>query len=352
MTAQPWTEKQAQDWYKAQPYLKGANYLPASAINQLEMWQKDTFDPARIDRELGWAADLGFNTMRVFLHDLLWQQDSAGFTKRIDQFLTICDKHKIRPMLVLFDSCWDPYPQTGPQRAPQEGVHNSGWVQGPGAAALADPAQYPRLRAYVEGVVKAFGNDARVLCWDIWNEPDNPNEMSYGDKHLNVELADKYDRVMVLLPQAFAWARAQNPSQPLTSGIWRGDWSAHDKMDPMFRAQVELSDVVSFHNYDPPAEFETRVKFLQRYNRPLLCTEYMARSTGNTFEDILPLAKKFNVAAINWGFVAGKSQTNMPWDSWQNPYANGRAPAVWFHDILHADGKPYRAAEIPVLKRA
>jgi hypothetical protein len=348
--AQIWTAAAAQDWYQAQPYLKGANYLPANAINQLEMWQAETFDPQRIDRELGWAKDLGFNTMRVFLHDLLWAQDAEGFKDRIDQFLTICDKHGIRPMLVLFDSCWDPNPATGPQRAPTPGVHNPGWVQGPGAKALGDATQWPRLQAYVEGVVGAFGKDPRVLVWDVWNEPDNTNDASYGRDHLNIEPADKYQNVLTLLPQVFAWARAAQPMQPVTSGIWRGDWSDHNKMDPMFKMQVELSDVISFHNYDPPAEFEARVKMLQRYERPLFCTEYMARAFGNTFEAVLPIAKKFNVAAINWGFIAGKSQTYMPWDSWQKPYVNGRQPAVWFHDILHEDGRPYRAAEVPVLK--
>ena len=93
----------------------GSNYIPVSAINQLEMWQAETFDPAQIDKELGWAEAMGMNTMRVFLHDLLWQQDAAGFRKRIDQFLTIAARHHIRPLLVLFDSCWDPLPQLGPQ---------------------------------------------------------------------------------------------------------------------------------------------------------------------------------------------------------------------------------------------
>ena len=120
------------------------------------MWQAATFSPKRIDTELGWAESIGMNTMRVFLHDLLWKQDSDGFKKRIDTFLTIANKHHIKPMFVLFDSCWDPLPKLGPQREPRPGVHNSGWMQSPGGAALQDESQYPRLRAYVEGVVGAF----------------------------------------------------------------------------------------------------------------------------------------------------------------------------------------------------
>lgn len=341
-----WTEQQAREWYRAQPWLVGANYTPASAINELEMWQADTWDPKRIDTELGWAQQIGMNTMRVFLHDLLWEQDSAGFTKRIDEFLAIAEKHRIKPMLVLFDSVWDPAPKLGKQRDPKPGVHNSGWLQSPGAAALQDPAQYPRLEAYVKGVVGKFANDRRVLAWDLWNEPDNTNGNSYGPQ----EPKDKVALVLKLLPQTFAWARAAKPTQPLTSGVWRGDWSSPEKMSEMDRLQIELSDVVSFHNYDNAAELEKRIGYLTRYNRPLLCTEYMARGNGSTFEGSLPVLKKHSVAAINWGLVQGKTQTHLPWDSWKQAYVN-REPAVWFHEVFKADGTPYKAEETALIKR-
>jgi hypothetical protein len=344
--SQRWTAANANAWYDKQPWLVGANFNPDSAINQLEMWQAATFDPKRIDTELGWAARIGMNTMRVYLHDLLWQQDAAGFQKRIDTFLQIASKHNIRPMFVLFDSCWDPFPKLGKQRAPKPGVHNSGWVQSPGAAVLADTAQHGRLEAYVKGVVGAFGKDARVLAWDIWNEPDNPNTSSYG----KVDLKNKTELVMNLLPKAFEWARAANPTQPLTAGVWQGDWSSHQNMSPMNKLQIELSDVVSFHSYDDAAEFEKRVKWLQRYGRPLLCTEYLARGNKSTFETVLPIAKQYGVAAINWGLVKGKTQTHLPWDSWERPYV-GREPAVWHHEVFHPDGRPYRQEEVDVIRR-
>lgn len=343
--SQRWSEKRANDWHHKNRWLVGSNYIPANAINELEMWQAETFDPQTIDKELGWAEGLGMNTMRVFLHDLLWQQDAAGFTKRIDQFLKIADKHKIKPMFVLFDSCWDPFPQLGKQRDPKPGVHNSGWLQSPGAKALQAPAQYPRLEAYVKGVVKAFANDKRILAWDLWNEPDNPNTSSYG----KLEPANKVDLVQRLLPQVFEWTRAAKPRQPLTVGVWKGDWTATEKMTPLERIQVEMSDVVSFHNYGDPEEFEKRVKSLQRYNRPILCTEYMARGNKSTFQGTLPVAKKYTVAAYNWGFVVGKTQTNLPWDSWQNPYVD-REPSVWFHEIFNLDGTPYRAEEVEFIR--
>jgi hypothetical protein len=340
-----WTEARAQTWYTAQPWLVGSNYIPANAINQLEMWQAETFDPKRIDTELGWAQGLGMTTMRVFLHDLVWQQDAAGYRQRIDTFLSIAAKHHIRPLLVLFDSCWDPFPQLGRQRDPKPGVHNSGWMQNPGARALENPAEYPRLEAYVRGVVGAFGKDERVLGWDIWNEPDNTNDSSYGAKepHRKVEL------VLAMLPKAFEWARAAGAQQPLTSGVWRGDWSSDEKLSPMERIQLNASDVISFHNYDNGAEFEKRITWLQRYRRPILCTEYMARGNGSTFEGSLPVAKKHRVAAINWGFVAGKTQTYLPWDSWKRPYVD-REPPVWFHEIFRGDGTPYRQDEVNLIR--
>jgi hypothetical protein len=341
-----WTAAQADAWYSHQPWLVGADYIPANAINQLEMWQAATFDPKEIDKELGWAQSIGMNTMRVFLHDLLWQQDPAGFTRRIKIFLAICAKHHIRPIFVLFDSCWDPFPHLGPQHPPTPGIHNSGWVQSPGAAALDDPSQYPRLEAYVHGVISAFAHDRRVLAWDLWNEPDNPNDGSYSAK----EPPDKSQRVLVLLPQVFAWARAARPSQPLTSGLWQGDWSSYATLSPTAKAQIDGSDIVSFHNYSGPQNFEQTILELQQFGRPLICTEYMARTTGSTFAAILPIAKRYKVAAINWGLVAGKTQTYLPWDSWQHPYIDHQ-PAVWHHDIFHADGTPYRPEEVALIRQ-
>jgi hypothetical protein len=225
-------------------------------------------------------------------------------------------------------------------------VHNSGWVQSPGAKALSDPSQYSRLEAYVKGVVGAFASDPRVLGWDVWNEPDNDNASSYASS----ELPNKAQLVLALLPKVFAWAREAGAIQPLTSGVWKGDWSSPEKLTAMEKIQLDQSDVISFHNYAPPEDFQKHVQWLEPYGRPLLCTEYMARPTGSTFEAILPVAEKDHVAAINWGFVAGKSQTYLPWDSWQKPYVDA-PPKVWFHDIFRTDGTPYNQQEVNFLRQ-
>jgi len=325
--AQRWSESKADDWYSKQPWLVGANFISADAINQLEMWQADTFNPQEIDKELGWAQGLGMNTMRVFLHDLLWQQDAAAFQKRIDIFLGIAAKHHIRPIFVVFDSCWEPEPRLGPQHPPIPGVHNSGWVQSPGQSVLKDPTQRPRLKSYVEGLISAFGSDDRILAWDLWNEPADSKE------------------VVELLPQVFEWARSMHPIQPLTSGLHTN----YDQPQAIQKIQLEESDVISFHSYSWPEQFEFIIRTLRKHNRPVLCTEYMARGVGSTFDTILPIAKKEKVAAINWGLVNGKTQTDLPWDSWQRPYTVEKL-VVWFHDIFHPDGTPYRAREVDIFR--
>ncbi|WP_263355629.1 glycoside hydrolase family 5 protein [Acidicapsa ligni] len=337
-----WSAERANAWYAKQPWLVGANYVPSDAINQLEMFQAATWNPKLNDKELGLAESIGMNTVRVFLQDQLWEQDPDGFKKRLDEFLSIAARHHIRPMLVLFDSCWESDPKLGPQHPPIPGVHNSGWVQSPGAKGLTDPSYEPKLAAYVRGVVGAFAKDDRILAWDIWNEPDNGNGSAKEPKN-KAELVD------ALLPKAFAWAREENPVQPLTSGVWNGDWSNVEKETATTKIQLAESDVISFHSYAWPEGFEARIKELLPLGRPILCSEYMARGAGSTFDTSLPIAKKYHVGAINWGLVNGKTQTNLPWDSWTRPYTLAQ-PTIWFHDVFYTDGRPYRQYEVDLIR--
>ncbi|WP_074851064.1 cellulase family glycosylhydrolase [Tsukamurella tyrosinosolvens] len=333
-----WTPERAQQWRTQNPWMVGANYINANAGNQFEMFQAQTFDPNRMNLELGWARGLGMTTMRVFLQDQLWTADPTGLVQRLDQFLTIAHNNGIKIMFVLFDSCWDPNPKPGVQREPTPGVHNSTWVQSPGAAGLTN-ADTAGLQAYATGVVKAFANDPRVVAWDVWNEPENLAD-SYP-----LSPPDKVARVAKLLPQAFAWARAGNPTQPLTSGVWA------DTRPEIRAIQLEQSDVISFHSYDPPEKFRAMAADLAKLGRPMLLTEYMARPQGSTIETILPICKELNIDAYQWGFVAGRSQTYYPWDSWKQPYVGARQPQQWFHDLLWPDGRPYRDAEVATVRR-
>lgn len=341
-----WGEEQAMRWQAARPWPMGCNFTPSSAVNQLEMWQAASFDLPLIERELALAASVGMNVVRVYLHDLLWLDDAPGLVRRMEQLLAAAARHEIGVMFVLFDSCWHPEPRLGPQPHPRAGVHNSGWVQAPGVAALTDPAALPRLQAYVEGVVGAFAQDPRIAAWDIWNEPDNGAEVSACDPG---ELRSKAALVLPIIARAFGWARAAGPVQPLTSAPWLGDWHSDAALTPLQRVQFAESDIISFHNYGDAPDFARRIGWLRRFGRPLICTEYMARPAGSTFEAILPIARAERVGALCWGLVRGKTQTHLPWSAWRER-GYGGVGEPWFHDIFEANGAPHDPAEIAFLR--
>jgi len=343
-----WSVERANDWYAKQPWLVGANFVPSTAINQLEMWQAETFDPATIDRELGYAQDIGMNTMRVFLHDLAWREDPKGFFSRVDQYLTIADKHGIKTLFCIFDAVWNPNPHPGKQPDPVPGLHNSGWVQSPGRECLEDPAKQDELKPYVVGLLTRYKDDSRVLAWDLFNEPDNPNRQAYGRDGAKIELeeSDKEKFAMQLLEKTFAWAREVQPSQPVSSGVWLGDYLTKPTL--IQKLQLEQSDVITFHNYDPAADMQKKIDGLKKLGRPVLCTEYMARGRDSTFASNLAVLKQNHVAAWSWGLVSGKSNTIYPWDSWIRHYTN--EPPVWFHDVFRPDGTPFSPAETTLIR--
>jgi hypothetical protein len=333
-----WTIEQANEWYARQPWLTGCNFIPSNAINQLEMWQVETFDPATIDRELGWAAELGFNTVRTFLHDLVWEADPRGFKQRIDCFLDIAARHRIRPMLVFFDDCWNRNASLGAQPAPRPGIHNSGWVQSPGLDVVnADPSTWDRLERYVRDILTTFACDERILLWDLYNEPGNS---SNGEKSLP------------LLMAVFEWARAVKPSQPLTAGVWFDNKELN-------QFQLAASDVITFHNYRPADHLEREIAELGLHGRPIICTEWMARTCGSLVAANLPVFAARKVGCINWGLVSGKTNTIFAWQDLDNPTNRidlsssdeCGEPKVWFHDLFRLDGTPYDPAEIEVFKQ-
>jgi hypothetical protein len=340
-----WTQEKAKEWQNNNEWIVGCNYIPATAINQLEMFQPETFDLPGMNQELGWARAIGFNSVRVFLHHLLWEQDPQGFLQRLDQFLTIANAHDIKPMFVLFDGVWDPYPKLGKQPDPKLNVHNSGWVQSPGYDILKDNSQYDNLRNYIEGVVGHFRNDERILMWDIFNEPDNMNIASYKDDGYG---KNKAELALHLLKKTFSWIRALQPIQPLTAAPWQGDWSDDFTLSELDRYMFFSSDIITFHSYENKQGLKEKIQTLKRFGRPMICTEYMARPFESTFKNILPIMKQHNVGAFNWGLVAGKTQTHCPWESWETKEA--KEPEIWFHDIFYPNGEPYDKAEFEFLK--
>lgn len=333
ITREVWTKEQANEWYKQWGWLRGANFIPSTAINQLEMWQAETFDPATIDRELGWAANIDMNCMRVYLHHAAWEIDKDGFKKRINNYLDIADKYHISTIFVFFDDCWNPTFQVGKQPAPKPGVHNSGWLRDPGDLYYkGDSAKLePVLEMYVKDILTTFKDDKRIVLWDLYNEPGGSNP--YG---MNGE------KSLPLLRKVFTWGRTVNPSQPLSAGVWTQQFPNLNKF------QLENSDVITYHTYEPLEEHLKLISELKSYGRPMICTEYMARTRNSTFESIMPMLKAENIGAINWGLVAGKTNTIFAWDT---PLGDVTEPPVWFHDIFRANGTPYKQEEVDLIKR-
>ncbi|MDD7886287.1 glycoside hydrolase family 2 TIM barrel-domain containing protein [Flavivirga sp. 57AJ16] len=321
-----WTLEQAQTWNNENGWLRGSNFNPSTAINQLDTWQAETFDPETINRELGWAEDIGLNCMRVYLHHLAWEVDKEGLKKRINKYLEIADSHKIKTIFVFFDDCWNPTYQSGKQPDPKPGVHNSGWVRDPGELIFLDENLMPLLEEYVKDILTTFKDDKRIVLWDLYNEPGNNNLKNSS---------------MPLLRNVFKWAWEVRPSQPISAGVWRKDLTELNKF------QIENSDIITYHNYRGPKAHQEAIDSLKKYNRPLVCTEYMARRNNSLFQNIMPILAKENVGAINWGLVAGKSNTKYAWDE---PIPDGSEPELWFHEIFHPDGTPYKQEEVDLIK--
>lgn len=323
-----WPAQKANDWYAQQGWLKGCNFQPSTAINQLEMFQPETFDTATINKELGWAEELGFNVMRVYLHHLLWTSDKDGFKKRLNTYLDISTRHGIKTLFVFFDDCWNDTAWVGKQPDPKPGIHNSGWVRDPGTMIYTHPDTMKVLEAYVKDVMTTFRNDKRIVLWDLYNEPGN-NE--------------QFEKSFPLLRKVFEWARSVAPSQPVSAGLWNNDANFQN----LNRFQIDNSDVITYHNYNFTDHHRNAIDTLRRFGRPLICTEYMARRNASIFQVIMPMLKEQNVGAINWGFVSGKTNTIFAWDT---PIPGGNEPLLWFHDIYRKDKTPFSKYEVEFIK--
>lgn len=332
--AQRWEEEKAWDWYNRNGWRQGCNFLPSSAASPLEMFSGQ-LDSVTIHKELKMASELNFNSVRVFLHNLLYEKDGKEvFFEKIEHFLSIADQYDIKTMLVLFDGCWDPlpeYPVPEEKKRVIPRVHNSRWVQAPGRKILEmanSTEQEMLLKPYVTSVISHFGNDSRILLLDLFNEPDSTNDNFYGTKGkripatreaLGKELSPREKRVAVskLIPRIFHWARSVGPIQvPLTMATFGNDYENEPaNMNQLHKWYLSHSDVISFHNYQALDKgMQKEVEFLMSMtnsSRPIICSEYMSRTTGSTFNPILGFLHTNNIWAFNWGLVAGRMQTQV-----------------------------------------
>ena len=356
--ADRWSTTKAQDWWDQQSWVCGFNYLPSTAVNFLEMWMADRFDRETIARELRWASDIGYNSTRINLHYLVWKYDRDGLLERLDWFLACAAGLGLSVMPVLFDDCGfgGSEPVYGPQPDPVAGIHNSRAVASPGRAAVMDRAQWPLFEAYVKDVLSRFASDPRVLAWDLYNEPGNGMIFCHdGSFKVYDPALSEHSRDLMI--QSFQCAREVAVSQPLTVAAWRTppagiQTPAYD--NEIDQLALSLSDIITFHAYCDREHASRYIAQLTALGRPMLSTEWMARTIGSRIEDQLALYHDAKVGCYHWGFVRGRTQTHLPWPSMLESYhgrqrEQGEAPMEWFHDVLEPDGSPYDPREIDIL---
>ncbi len=350
----PWPKEKAWQWYAAVPWLCGFNYLPRTAVNFTDMWQRETFDLATIEEELGWARAAGFNAVRSNLPFIVWQADRDGLFERFGQFLQVATANQLRIVPCPLDDCGfsgdDPY--LGPQKPPVPGVHNSQAAASPGRNVVVDKDKWGEIEEYVKDVVSTFATDARILIWDLYNEPGNRMIFRPDAAGMFPEVLEQ--RSYELMERVFAWARELDPPQPLTVGGWMvpPPWHASEDTHNHFidRRAFELSDVLTFHAYCQPARLERVIAKLKRYDRPMLCTEWMARPIGSRIDNQLPIFQREKIGCFQWGLVKGKTQTNVPWPAVKERMMDDGANTEWFHDLLEPDGSPYSPEEIRLIQ--
>lgn len=323
-----WSTDKAWKWYNENPWICGFNYIPANAINYTAMWDKTSFSPDVMDKELALAETTGFNAVRVVLQFIVWEDDPRYFREMFAKFLAVCTKNKIKVIPAFFDDCVfgeNVDPSLGKQPEPLEGWYAWAWSPSPGHSLVKDTSTYVRLEKYVKDVMGTFKNDPAILAWDLYNEPTNSG---LGDKSLP------------LVRKVFTWAREVNPLQPVTIAYF-GD---NKELNNIIFGN---SDIITFHCYSNKEEVARLIQTLKQYKRPIICTEWLNRPLGSTVEGVLPLFLAENIGCLHWGLVNGKTQTHLPWGHRPEnlPYKK-----LWQHDLYTNDYQMYSPYEMELFK--
>lgn len=355
-----WTAKRANEWYATKPWPCGFNYMPSTAVNFAEMWHAETFDPRRIALEMSWAKAIGYNSARVNLQFVQWENDPDGLLARVDHFMDIAAAHAVSVVLCPFDDCGFSgiEPTADVQPDPIPGKHNSRALASPGRDALQNEERWGAYLEFSTALLHRYCNDERILFWDLYNEPSN-NSIFLTDTTEDRYSDVLWDKSFRFVQQVFATAREMNPSQPMTSAAWMLDhaWENHEGIGTAYKNEIDeflllASDIISFHAYCPLPWFKKIVSALRKLGRPVMCTEWLARPVGSRMEQQLPLMHQHRIGAYQWGFVNGRSQTHMPWPNLKAKLQDdGVKESRWFHDVLHTDGTPYDMEEMAVVRR-
>lgn len=364
----PWTKEKAWEWYGRQPWMRGCNYLPASAANYADMWQELGCEERfkEMDAEFALAEDTGFNVMRLIIAEQgfgIWLAEHDGFMARLERWLQMLDKHKMRAIILLGNDCSRPkeiwkMPKPGLQHfdwgyhGGRKQTQHGSFPNAIGYTVLDDPELNPKFYAMCEEVVTKYRDDKRIAFWNLWNEPGNNN---------------RGPLTMVNMRKLFELCWKIDPSQPLAADVWAQGYGMglpaglkpdkrRDDREAVQKLAGDLSDIISYHSYSP---YEVQVRLIRNlrkhYGRPLVNTEWLARVVGCNVADCYPLFYLEKIGAVNWGFVAGKYQTYEPYEPMWKTIENGGGRdwdmTKWYHDLYRPSHHPYDPKEINLIKR-
>ena len=348
MATEQWSVEQAWNWHNNSKWLRGCNFLPSDCCNRVAFWQSLDWEKHldTADRELALAASIGYNSVRMILEFIVIDEEHDSFMERFEEFLTVADKHGISVMVCFGNDCT--VPKDAKYRAPHLGEQEYDWGyhggrknsphgSNPGKigySLLDDPETAERFFAYQKEIMTRYADDKRICVWDLFNEPGNSGRGEVSVPHIK---------------RIFEVGRSCNPSQPLTTGVWRTPWKA----SPAEALALELSDVISFHTYNNYNAYIRAISYLKkRYRRPIMNTEWLHRILHDTVQDIFPLFYIEKIHCWNWGLVAGLFQAYEPWQSIWTRYENGMKDldfTKWQHDLFRANGRPYDPRETNII---
>lgn len=349
-----WSKEKAWDWYNSRSWIRGCNFMSSDCANRVDQWQEfgfeERFETTR--RELQLVKETGFNSIRIIPEFIVWLKEHDGFMERFERYIAEADKNGISCMVVLGNDCMPPKEEAlkrmnlGEQHV-DWGYHGGrkvsqhGKFSGAGYSLLDDEEYALKYYEFVREIVTKYKDDERIIIWDVFNEPGNSNRKSMSLPHMM---------------KFFEIIRNIDPIQPLTVGIWTQTVN-FDNLLEIEKIGLENSDIITYHNYNSYENNIEEMHLLKKLGRPVINTEWLARCSKNTVEEMFPLYFLEKIGCYCWGFVAGKYQTYEPWNGvWDGYKENPEAYrdfdfSKWLHDLYRPSLNPYVPMEIELIKR-
>lgn len=347
-----WTMEQANEWYSRLGWLRGCNFIGSDCANRLDMFQSYKADEKlkTAERELALCQKIGFNTVRIWANFDVYYAEPEEYMEIFERYISLCAKYGQKVMVVLTHEEDLPRGEKFEPKPMGEQNYALGYHQGrapltPERKAMRAmhymeyPELYDRYLEMIVRTVRKYARDERIFCWNIYNEP-------------GIALGDL--RAEKILRKIFEVVRAEDPIQPLCADIWKS-LAGKRISSEVEKVALELSDVISFHSYQPFPEIVESLQFLRSFGRPIFQTEWLHRINHNNVAEMYPLLYLTNVANYCWGFVLGKTQTNEPWDVMWRQLDEGEDHGYdftkWQHDLFRPNLRPYDPREIALIEK-